>query len=127
MVYPKDVSELIKGSVSEKGRATPTKDLVVVNCLEGLSDGKVRWKLAKKRVEGMKREGDWEMAIFRSDACIIGKPFRIPLPPAGRTIDEPDVDLILQRVLKSPRRNGERSPLKPTLGRHLMKFCKVPL
>ena len=86
MVYPKDVSELIKSSVGEKGRAISTKDLVVVNCLEGLSDGKVRWKLAKKRVEGMKREGDWEMAIFRSDACIIGKSSRIHLPPATRTI-----------------------------------------
>jgi len=86
MVYPKDVSELIKGSVGEKGRATPTKDLVVVNFLEGLSDGKVRWKLAKKRVEGMKREGDWEMAIFRSDACIIGKSSGIHLPPVARTI-----------------------------------------
>jgi len=86
MVYPKDVSELIKGSVNEKGRVTPTKDLVVLNCLEGLGDGKVRWKLAKKRVEGMKREGDWEMGIFRSDACVIGKSSSIPLPLAARTI-----------------------------------------
>lgn len=71
--YSKDVSGLIKGSIDEKGRATPRNDLVVLNCLEGLGDGKVRWKLAKKRVEGMKREGDWEMAIFRSDSCLIGE------------------------------------------------------
>ena len=72
IMYPEDVSQLIIGSVSEKGRATPRNDLVVVNCLEGLDDKKVRWKLAKKRVEKMRREGDWEMALFRSDACIIG-------------------------------------------------------
>ncbi|KAF9653241.1 hypothetical protein BDM02DRAFT_3125707 [Thelephora ganbajun] len=58
--YPKDVSQMITDSVSKKGRTTPRDDLVVV-----------RWKLAKKRVEKMKREGDWEMAIFRSDACVI--------------------------------------------------------
>ena len=79
IVYPKEVSELIKDSVGEKGTATPRKDLVVVNCLESLRDGKVRWKLAKKRVEGMKREGNWDMAVFRSDNCTIGKSFGIPL------------------------------------------------
>jgi len=78
-MYPKDVSQLITGSVGEKGRATPRKDLVVVNCLEGLDDGKVRWKLAKKRVEKMKQEGDWQVAIFRSDACVIGESLRIHL------------------------------------------------
>lgn len=72
-MYSKDVSQLIIDSVGERGRATPRKDLVVLNCLEGLDDGKVKWKLAKKRVEKMKREGDWEMAVFRSDACVIGK------------------------------------------------------
>jgi len=101
-VYPKHVSELIKGSVGEKGRATPTKDLVVVNCLEGLSDGRVRWKLAKKRVEGMKREGDWELAIFRSDLCVIGEPFRIPLPPTGRTNGKSDIGLIFAVSLEVP-------------------------
>lgn len=78
IMYPNDVSQLITGSVSEKGRATPRNDLVVVNCLEGLSDGKARWKLAKKRVEKMKREGDWVLAVFRSDACAIGESFRTP-------------------------------------------------
>ena len=79
IMYPKDVSDLIGGSFGEKGRATLRKDLVVVNCLEELGDGKVVWKLARKRVEGMKREGDWEMAIFRSDVRVIGEPFRIIL------------------------------------------------
>jgi hypothetical protein len=84
IMYPADVSQLIMGSVGEKGRATPRKDLVVVNCLEGLDDGKVRWKLAKKRVEKMKQEGDWEMAIFRSDACTIGESLGIPFFAAAR-------------------------------------------
>jgi len=73
VVYPKDVSELIKGSVGEKGGGVPRKDLVVVNCLEALGDGVVRWKLAKKRVEGMKQDGEWNMAVFRSDGCVIGE------------------------------------------------------
>ena len=87
IMHPKDVSRLITGSVGEKGRATPRKDLVVVNCLEELDDGKtrwrlgdgkVRWKLARKRVEKMKREGDWVMAVFRSDACVIGESISSP-------------------------------------------------
>ena len=78
IMYPKDVSMLIVGSFGEKGRATPRSDLVVMNCLESLVDGKVRWKLAKKRVEKMKQGGDWEMAIFRSDGCIIGESFVAP-------------------------------------------------
>ena len=127
IMAPKDVSALITGSVGGKGRATPRKDLVVVNCLESLGDGKVRWKLAKKRVEGMKREGDWEMAIFRSDGCVIGKPFRIPLPPVAPTNGEPDVDMILQPVLKFLHHNGGRSPLKRTLGRHPVRLSDVPL
>jgi len=76
IMYPKDVSQLIIGSVGERGRATPRKDLVVLNCLEGLDNVNVRWKLAKKRVEKMKRDGDWEMAVFRSDACVIGESLR---------------------------------------------------
>ena len=85
IMYPKEISALITGSIGEKGRATPSNDLVVMNCLEKLGDGKVRWKLAKKRVERMKRDGDWEMAIFRSDACVIGEFFKIPLFPVART------------------------------------------
>ena len=73
----RDVSQLIVGSVGEKGRATPRNDLVVVNCLEGMGGGTVRWKLAKKRVDSMKRDGDWELAIFRSDACAIGELFTL--------------------------------------------------
>ena len=77
IMYPKDASQVIINSVGERERVTPRKDLVVLNCLEGLDDGKVKWKLAKKRVEKMKREGDWEMAVFRSDACVIGESPRI--------------------------------------------------
>ena len=84
IMYPKDVSELIEGSVGERGRASPRKDLVVVNCLERMGGGNVRWKLAKRRVEKMKREGDWEMGVFRSDACIISKSFTIYLSSAKR-------------------------------------------
>jgi hypothetical protein len=79
IMYPKDVAALIAASVGEKGRASPRNDLVVVNCLEEVRDGKVRWKLAKERVEKMKREGDWESAIFRSDAGMIGKFYETPL------------------------------------------------
>jgi len=83
-----DVSQLIMASISEKGRINPRNDLVVVNCLEGLDDDlKVRWKLAKKRVDKMKREGDWQMAVFRSDFCAIGELFCIHLFPDGRIVD----------------------------------------
>ena len=94
IVYPKAVSELIMGSVGEKGRATPRKDLVVINFLEGLGYGKVRWKLAKKRMEGMKREGDWEMGIFRSDVCLIGELFSTPLFSAARMNGGSDINLV---------------------------------
>jgi len=69
----------VRDSIGEKARATPRKDLVVVNCLEGLGDRKVRWKLAKKRVVGMKREVDWQMAIFRSDGCVVAVSDKVPL------------------------------------------------
>ena len=112
IMYPKDVSQLITGSVGEKGRATPRKDLVVVNCLEGLDGGKVRWKLAKKRVEKMKREGDWEMAVFRSDACVIGEPLGIYFFAVVWRDGRPDIYVSLQSVMKSPHRSGEKSTLE---------------
>ena len=83
IVYPKDVASLIMGSVGEKGRASPRNDLVVVNCLEEVRDGKVRWKLAKERMEKMKREGDWRLAIFKSDVCMICEFFGIPFLSAA--------------------------------------------
>ena len=120
ITYLEDISQLIIGSISEKGRATPRKDLVVVNCLEEVGDGKVRWKLAKKRVEKMKREGDWEMALFRSDACVNGESFRMsPPPPRGRMVRLTSV--FLQSVMKSPHHNGEKSPLKNASNRFLVK------
>jgi hypothetical protein len=79
IMYPGDVAELIMGSVGKNGRVDPRNDLVVVNCLEELRDGKVRWKLAKERVEKMKREGGWVLAIFGSDVCTIGEFFGTPL------------------------------------------------
>ena len=72
-VYPKEISQAIMDAVDRKGRTNPRSDLVIVNCLEKLVDGKVRWKLSKKRVEKMKRERDWMMAIFRSDFHNIGR------------------------------------------------------
>ena len=102
IMYPKDVSDLIKGSISEKGRATPRKDLMVLNCLEEFGDGKVRWKLAKKRVEGMKREGDWEMAVFRSDGCIISKSFEAPLFSAAGANGGPDIGLVFTVSVEVP-------------------------
>jgi len=68
-MYPKDVLQFITGSIGEKGRAMLWKDLVV-NFLGGLDDRKLSWKLAGKRVEKMKLEEDWHMAIFRSDTCV---------------------------------------------------------
>ena len=122
IVYPKDVSELIVDSVSEKGRATPRKDFVVVNCLEELGSGKVVWKLVRKRVEGMKREGDWKMAIFRSDVRIQGESFRVFFFSAW-VVDLTSI-WFLQSAMTCPRRNGEKSPLKRALSRHpLPRTC----
>ena len=120
IMYPKDVSQLIMGSVGERGRTTSRNDLVVMNCLEGLSDGKVRWKLTKKRVERMKLGGDWVMAIFRSDSCIIGESFRIPLFFTARTNDAPDVGVSSQSALKSPHYSGEKSLLERASGQRLL-------
>ena len=92
IMYPRDVSQLIASSVGEKGRATPRNDLVVVNCLEEIGGGTVRWKLAKKRVNKMKRDEDWESAIFRSDACAIGEFSIPPFFTAVRVNRAPDID-----------------------------------
>ena len=121
IMYPKDVSQLIMGSIGERGRVTPRSDLVVVNCLEGLNDGKLRWKLTKKRVEKMKLEGDWVMAIFRSDCCVIGEPSRIPLfSAAAWTNGASDIGVSLQSVAKSPHHSGEKSLLERASGQRLL-------
>jgi len=112
IIYSKIVEQLIIGSVGEKGRVNPRSDLVVVNCLEGLNDGKVRWKLAKKRVDRMKREGDWEVAIFRSDFCAISELFRIYFFSAVRMSGGPNTDPSLQSARESPHRSGEKSSSK---------------
>lgn len=108
-MYPKDVSQSIADCVGERGRATPTNGLVVVNCLEGLNEGTVRWKLAKNRAEKMKREGDWKMAVYRSDVRFVGEPTMFPSFSAVWVNDVPDTNVFLQLVMKSPRRNGEKS------------------